>query len=235
MILPLYFCAAIGKSLMILNEKLRQRFHTDNYHPDTVAHFRSLALTDLKQEQFPLRIIIAFSDNDLATARRLCDASQNFTFAGYDAYQIRTAHLLIAAHDKDQATFEGALKNWCDARILWPGNWIDDTLAAEDFKGLLPPGFTLPIVPPRPVPSEKPPRMVRKNIATALHHAIIENLTWLRELGFDQSEAMLAASYSLRFWNGTLREATVESDCGAPDLILAYSPDFTLIGSFISH
>jgi hypothetical protein len=214
---------------------LRQRFHSDNYHPDAIAHIRSIAFANLKQEQFPLRIIIAFSDNDIATARTLCAASQRFTFAGYDAYQIRTAQLLIAAHDKDQAAFNAVLKEWCAARALWPGNWIDDTLAAEDFKGLLPPGFTLPIVPPRPVPSQKPPRVVSKNIATALHHAITENLTWLRELGFDQSEAILAASYSLRFWNGTLREATVESDCGAPDLILAYSADFTLIGSFISH
>jgi hypothetical protein len=208
-----------------------------NYHPDAVANAALGTVSDVELHWLIIRLGIALHAGDRqvaeAAVRRL-DADNR---QGHELFQVVTAKLILALESANRAAILSALDVWLDARRTAPGNWRNEVLDAPELTPYITgmdPAKLAPPVRKRFVVTKEHRAMVR-DIEAAREQAVTENLEWLRPLGVTGSVKAIARSYRIVHASPELREVTLESRKGWPDLTVSLNADGLVIGSFISH
>jgi hypothetical protein len=216
---------------------LHRHIDPANYHPDAVAEARAGPVAALEPHWLIIRLGLALYAGDRREAEaalRHLDAENRH---GHELFQVVTAKLILALESADRAAILSALDVWLDARRTAPGNWRNEVLDAPELAPYITgmdPEKLAPPVRKRFVVTKEHRAMVR-DIEAAREQAVTENLEWLRPLGVTGSVKAIARSYRIVHASTELREVTLESRKGWPDLTVSLDADGLVIGSFISH
>jgi hypothetical protein len=208
-----------------------------NYHPDAVANAGLAAVADVEPYWLIIRLGIALHGGDRQAAEAVLRRLDADNRQGHELFQVVTAKLILALESADSASILSALDVWLEARKSAPGNWRNEVLDAPELApfitGMDPAKLAPPVI-KRFVVTKAHRAMVR-DIDAAREQAVIENLEWLRPLGVTGSVKAIARSYRIVHADQELREVTLESRKGWPDLTVSLDADGLVIGSFISH
>lgn len=90
-------------------------------------------------------------------------------------------------------------------------------------------------LPPTRVIIIKADRALIANFAAARTQAVTENLEWLRQMEVKGTANAIAKTYRITFANHHLREVTISSSNGWPDIVIAVDDMGAVSGSFLSH
>jgi hypothetical protein len=209
----------------------------DAYHPDALATAIAGRIDELSPLMLSIRVCYEMTHGTSAAAEVAVQRLRSHRPGGYALFQLTTAALILARRGGDRGIFISALDDWLAGRAQHPENWANDVLDAGEFAEWLAdvdPERLVPPVPAATVLTDEDRTWV-KAFATARLQAVIENLEWLRDMQIDGTPGDIASQYELTAVDRHLCEATMSGADGLPDITLAFQPDGTFSGSFLSH
>jgi hypothetical protein len=132
------------------------------------------------------RLTVALREDDLALADELLVLLRRQSLVGYEAFQLATASMWVAARRNNAAGFDKALNTWLYGRRAHPSNWRSEVLDAPEFAPFLAnvdPERLVPPPPPKPKAITKVEREFVADLVESRLCAVEDNLHWLREMG----------------------------------------------------
>jgi hypothetical protein len=220
---------------------MAQALHTyldpATYSEEAVAAAREGDAAHLNNDLKIVRLTCALQDNDLEASKGLLTLLEGEALSGHALFKSRTAALLVAARQGDQAGFDRALASWMAGRDAWPGNWVDEVLDAPEFRPFLPRLHPI-LIKQRDAARRaltKAELTFIKDLGFTIMRSVQDNLQWLRAIDTKGSISDLADRYQLVAVDLELCEATLEGKGDMPDLIVAMDDAGNYKGSFIAH
>ena len=207
------------------------------YHPEVVASASITSPLDVPSHWLIVRLVVALNANNRADAEAVLKRLDAERRGGHDLFLIKTAHFIIAIESANLLTRRTALEDWLTARAAFQGNFMDhvfdapelaDIVTKADREGMALPDAKRPIV-------TKADRALIADFAAGRALAVAENLKWLRQMGVTGTVKAIAKTYRITFANHHLREITISSNKGWPDIIIAVNEAGAMIGSFLSY
>ena len=216
---------------------LHQFFNLEHYHSEVVASASKARISDAPSHWLIVRLVVALQADNRADASAVLQRLDAEERGGHDLFLIKTAHLIIAIESANLPACRSALEDWLTARAAFPGNFIDHVVDAPELADIVTKADREAMVLPdtkRPIIT-KADRALIADFAAGREQAIIENLEWLRQMNVVDTVEAIAKSYRITFANHHLREITICSNKGWPDIIIAVDEAGVIIGSFLSH
>jgi hypothetical protein len=207
------------------------------YEAEAIDASRSGATDEISVNFCIIRLWLSLADDDLSTASACLHRLRTEKLGGWPLYQVTTASIFLAIKIGNNAHIIAAVDAWLTGLAAYPGNWTRGLLDAPEIVPWL-----IHFNPQRWAPTKPKKRRLTKaqrafvgDPESTIKRAIAENMVWLRELGFADSEVVMACWYKLTSVHLGLREATFDASNTAPTLIVSFDEKGTFTGSFIAH